>query len=128
MTKERTRLERLFLRLEARFPRFAMVIYVLRQPWAMLIRIPLGILLCLGGIASFLPILGIWMLPLGLLLLAIDLPFLQRPMNGIILRGERQWDLWRRSRRDRKSGQNTSDSKQKAQQDPHLSDKREDYR
>ena len=128
MTKERTRLERLFLRLEARFPRFAMVIYVLRQPWAMLIRIPLGIVLCLGGIASFLPILGIWMLPLGLLLLAIDLPFLQRPMNGIILRGERQWDLWRRSRRDRKSGQNTSDGKQKAQQDPRLSDKRQDYR
>lgn len=128
MTKERTRLERLFLRLEARFPRFAMIIYVLRQPWAMLIRIPLGILLCLGGIASFLPILGVWMLPLGLLLLAIDLPFLQRPMNGIILRGERQWHLWRRSRRDRKSAQNASDDKQKAQPASRLSDNRNDYR
>lgn len=103
MDKERSRLERLFLRIETRFPRFAMVIYVLRQPWAMLIRIPLGILLVIGGILSFLPILGIWMLPLGLLLLAIDLPVLQRPMNGLILRGERQFKNWRRSRRDKKA-------------------------
>lgn len=103
MTKERTRLERLFLRLEARFPRFGMMIYILRQPWAMLIRIPLGIILVVGGVLSFLPILGIWMLPLGLLLLAIDLPFLQRPMNEVVLRGERQWKVWRRSRRDRKA-------------------------
>ncbi|AEQ52240.1 hypothetical protein [Pelagibacterium halotolerans] len=128
MTKERTRLERLFLRLEARFPRFSMVIYILRQPWAMLIRIPLGILFCIGGLLAFLPILGVWMLPLGLLLLAIDLPFLQRPMNGIILRGERQWHLWRRSRRDRKSEQETSEKRQKAQPSPRLSDNRDDYR
>ncbi len=101
MNKERSRLERLFLRLEARFPRFAMVIFVLRQPWAMLIRIPLGIVLVIGGVLSFLPILGIWMLPLGLLLLAIDLPFLQRPMSATVLRGERQWKIWRRNRRDR---------------------------
>ncbi|WP_196257976.1 hypothetical protein [Pelagibacterium limicola] len=102
MDKERSRLERMFLRLEERFPRFAMVLYVLRQPWAMLIRIPLGILLVIGGLLAFLPILGIWMLPLGLLLLAIDLPFLQRPMSATLLRGERQWKLWRRSRRDKR--------------------------
>lgn len=80
-----------------------MVIYIMRQPWAMLIRIPLGILLCIGGLLAFLPILGLWMLPLGLLLLSIDLPFLQRPMNGLILRGERQFNLWRRNRRDKKA-------------------------
>ena len=91
MTKERTRLERLFLRLEARFPRFGMMIYVLRQPWAMLVRIPLGILLVVGGFFAFLPVLG------------IDLPFLQRPMNSTVLRGERQWKLWRRNRRDRRA-------------------------
>ncbi|GGA44759.1 hypothetical protein [Pelagibacterium lentulum] len=104
MTKERSRLERLFLRLEARFPRFALMIYLLRRPWAMLIRIPLGILLCVGGLLAILPFFGIWMLPFGLLLLSIDLPFLQRPMNATMLRGERQWKLWRRSRRDRKAG------------------------
>lgn len=104
MNKERSRLERLFLRLEARFPRFAMFLYVLRQPWAMVIRVPLGILLVIGGLLAFLPVLGIWMLPLGLLLLAIDLPFLQRPMNATVLRGERQWKIWRRARRDREAG------------------------
>lgn len=104
MNKERTRLERLFLRVEARFPRFAMILYVLRQPWAMVIRIPLGILLVVGGLLAFLPILGVWMLPLGLLLLAIDLPLLQRPMSGLILRGERQFKNWRRARRDKKAG------------------------
>lgn len=103
MSKESSRLERLFLRLEARFPRFAMIIYVLRQPWAMVIRIPLGIILVIGGLLSFLPILGLWMLPLGLLLLAVDLPFLQRPMSSTLLRGERQFKLWRRSRRDKKA-------------------------
>jgi hypothetical protein len=102
MDKERTRLERLFLRLEARFPRFAVALYILRRPWAMLIRIPLGILLVIGGLLAFLPILGIWMLPLGLLILAIDLPVLQRPMNSTVLRGERQFKLWRRARRDKK--------------------------
>lgn len=113
MTKERTRLERLFMRLEARFPRFAMIIYVLRQPHAMIVRIPLGILLVIGGLLSFLPVLGLWMLPLGLLLLAVDLPFLQRPMNGLLLRGERQFKLFMRARRKRR---------QKAQGDSQTSE------
>lgn len=80
-----------------------MILYVLRQPWAMVIRVPLGILLVVGGILSFLPVLGLWMLPLGLLLLAIDLPILQRPMSGLVLRGERQFKTWRRKRRDKKA-------------------------
>jgi hypothetical protein len=66
------------------------------------VRIPLGILLVLGGIFSFLPVLGLWMLPLGLLLLALDLIFLQSPVNSAILRGGRWWTTWRRKRRDRK--------------------------
>lgn len=81
-----------------------MIIYVLRRPWAMLIRIPLGILFCIGGLLAFLPVLGMWMLPLGLLLLAIDLPVLQRPMSGLVLRGERQFKNWQRARRDKKAG------------------------
>lgn len=83
-----------------RFPRLAATVYALRQPRARLIRIPLGILLVIGGIFSFLPVLGIWMLPLGLLLLAVDLPFLQRPLNSTVISGQRRWSLWRRARRD----------------------------
>jgi hypothetical protein len=38
------------------------------------------LLLIVGGVVGFLPVLGFWMIPLGLLLLAQDVPFLQRPI------------------------------------------------
>lgn len=43
-----------------------------------LLRMGLGFLFILGGIFSFLPILGIWMLPLGLFILSIDIPPVRR--------------------------------------------------
>jgi len=97
--KQRWRLNRQFDKLERKVPPAAGVLAFLRKPGARLIRIPLGILLILGGILSFLPVLGIWMLPLGLLLLAIDLPFLQPVVNWAIVCGQRRWTTWRRSRR-----------------------------
>jgi len=42
--------------------------------------VPLAVALVVGGLASFLPVLGICMLPLGLALLAIDMPFLRGPL------------------------------------------------
>ena len=98
--KSRARLDRQFDRIERRVPNFAarMLAWV-RRPQARLIRIPLGLLLILGGIFSFLPVLGIWMFPLGLLLLALDFVFLQGPINSAIVRGSRKWTTWRRSRR-----------------------------
>ncbi|ODT81048.1 MAG: hypothetical protein ABS76_13190 [Pelagibacterium sp. SCN 64-44] len=101
--KSRERLNRQFDRLQQRIPDAgARLLARLRRPEARLIRIPLGILLVLGGIFSFLPVLGLWMLPLGLLLLALDLVFLQGPVNNAIVRGTRRWSVWRRARRDRK--------------------------
>ena len=38
----------------------------------------LGAALIVGGILGFLPILGFWMLPLGLMVLSIDLPYLRK--------------------------------------------------
>lgn len=106
MSKSLHRLNRLFDRLERRIPAtFGRWLAGLRRPQARWVRIPLGILLVLGGIFSFLPVLGIWMLPLGLLLLAIDLIFLQGPVNLVVLRGSRMWTLWQRRRRDRKRDQ-----------------------
>lgn len=99
MNKNQSRLDRLFRRIELRFPRLGYWVFRLRQPRARLIRVPLGILLVIGGIFSFLPVLGLWMLPLGLLLLAIDLPFLQGPVNSTVITSERRWTTWRRSRR-----------------------------
>jgi len=43
-------------------------------------RVPLAIGLMFGGMFGFLPVLGFWVLPLGLALLAMDLPFLRRPL------------------------------------------------
>ena len=35
----------------------------------------IGLLFVVGGLFGFLPILGFWMIPLGLALIALDLPF-----------------------------------------------------
>jgi hypothetical protein len=104
MSKSADRLNRLFERLERRIPNFAARwLARVRRPEARWVRIPLGIVLIFGGIFSFLPVLGIWMLPLGLLLLAVDIIFLQGPVNSAILRGSRRWTSWQRSRRDNKN-------------------------
>jgi hypothetical protein len=41
-------------------------------------RITIGIVLTLGGFVGFLPILGFWMVPMGLAVLAIDIPAVRR--------------------------------------------------
>ncbi|HEY4200538.1 MAG TPA: hypothetical protein VGM83_08245 [Devosiaceae bacterium] len=97
MSKARDRIYRQFDQLEGFLPNWASrMVAWLRRPTAMLIRVPLGILLVLGGIFSILPVLGIWMLPLGLLLLAIDVPLLQGPVGKTIVWGKRKWTLWKR--------------------------------
>ena len=63
----------------------------LREPGSGWVRIPLALLLVVGGIFSFLPILGLWMLPLGLLLIAQDVPCLQLPRANALGWIERKW-------------------------------------
>jgi hypothetical protein len=63
----------------------------LRKPSSRLVRFPLAILLLIGGIFSFLPILGLWMLPLGLILIAQDIPPLQKPVAQLLGWLERKW-------------------------------------
>jgi hypothetical protein len=50
------------------------------------------LLLVVGGFFSFLPVLGLWMLPLGLLLVAQDVPALQKPMSRMLGWIERKWE------------------------------------
>jgi hypothetical protein len=45
------------------------------------LRIGVGVLLVLGGCVGFLPVLGFWMIPAGLVVLAIDIPWLQGPVK-----------------------------------------------
>ena len=97
------RINRQFDRIQRRFPATKRLLEWLRSPRSMIFRVPLSIVLILGGIFSFLPILGIWMLPLGLLLLALDLAFLRTPIAGAILRTMRKWQTWRRERKRQKT-------------------------
>lgn len=100
--KKNRRLDRRFDKLEQALPNaMSGQLNWLRRPHARWVRIPLGLLLILGGVFSFLPVLGVWMLPLGLLLLAIDLPFLKGPVSRFMVWAERRWRLWQRRRRNR---------------------------
>jgi hypothetical protein len=50
----------------------------LRRPAARWVRIPAALLLMIGGCLFILPFFGLWMLPLGLVLLAEDIGPLRR--------------------------------------------------
>ncbi len=43
-----------------------------------ILRVALGVALCIGGLLGFLPILGFWMIPLGLVVLSVDMPMVRR--------------------------------------------------
>jgi hypothetical protein len=57
------------------------------------VRIGIGILLVAFGLLGFLPMLGFWMIPLGLLVLSVDLPIVRRWRRQLTV-----W--WHRRRRD----------------------------
>ena len=46
------------------------------------LRLALGILLIIGGIFGFLPILGFWMIPLGVAVAALDVVPAWRRLTG----------------------------------------------
>ncbi len=61
----------------------------------------MGLALVIGGILGFLPILGFWMIPIGLLVLSFDLPFIRRGRRrATVSLGrpiKRRWpNLWHR--------------------------------
>ena len=98
--QSRAELERHFARIEGMLPaRSGRWVGWLRQPSSRFVRIPLAALLVVGGVFSFLPILGLWMLPLGLLLFAQDIPVLQTPLARSLGWIERKWIERQRARR-----------------------------
>jgi hypothetical protein len=66
----------------------------LRGPAARWVRLPLGVLFILGGLLFILPFLGLWMLPVGLLLLAEDVPALRRLRTRVLDWIERRRPHW----------------------------------
>jgi hypothetical protein len=59
--------------------RRANVVAVRKMP--PLTRTIAGIPFIIGGFFGFLPILGFWMVPVGMILIATDIPPLRRPMQ-----------------------------------------------
>jgi purine-cytosine permease-like protein len=50
----------------------------LHLPQSKLVRVGLGVSLVGLGFLGFLPVLGFWMVPLGLIILSVDLPVVRR--------------------------------------------------
>ena len=96
MSKTRLRLDRQFDVMVRRFPALTGFIGFLRADGTRIFRIPLGLLLMVGGVFSFLPVLGIWMLPLGLMVLAVDIPFLRGPVARFMIKLRRWSGRWLR--------------------------------
>ncbi|GAB4237443.1 MAG: hypothetical protein Kow0032_23270 [Methyloligellaceae bacterium] len=69
----------------------------LTLPRSRIARIIIGILLIIGGLLGFLPVVGFWMIPLGLMVLSADLPLLRRLRRRV----QRAWGRWRRRREER---------------------------
>lgn len=55
------------------------------QPESRWKRVPLGILCIIASFFWFLPVVGIEFFPIGLLLIAQDVPFLRRPAAKLLL-------------------------------------------
>ena len=85
------RLDKLVRRLP---PRMGDTVAYLLKPSSRWVRIPSGALLIVGGVLSFLPVLGVWMLPLGLALLAEDVPALRASRSKVLDWVERKKPHW----------------------------------
>ena len=72
------------------------IIAWLRRPGTHWMRVPTAAVLIGGGALGFLPILGFWMLPIGIFLLAEDIPMLRRPTMRALGAVQRWWDERRR--------------------------------
>ena len=68
----------------------------LRAPSRFWLRLIAGILLIVGGFLAILPIFGSWMLPLGLALIADDVPWLKVRLEQAARWIERMWRKVRR--------------------------------
>jgi|SRR6185437_7467621 hypothetical protein len=72
----------------------------LRRPSSRWLRIPAGLLLIGGSLLAILPLFGLWMLPLGLVLLSEDVPALRRLRRRVLDWLERRRPDWFCPQRD----------------------------
>ncbi len=68
-------------------------------PRSRLARIGLGIACVLLGFVGFLPVIGFWMVPLGLAILSIDIPVVRRLRRRLEVWVLRRWAIFKAERR-----------------------------
>jgi 4-alpha-glucanotransferase len=73
-------------------------VHWLRKPESRWIRLVAGVLFVILGCVGFLPVLGFWMVPLGFILLAQDIPILRRPTLAAITWVDKKVTDWRNRR------------------------------
>lgn len=98
MTRDTRRLRRQFKELVRLAPPARALVDRLCDRTPRIVRLPIAGLLVLGGAMSFLPVLGIWMLPLGLMLLALDIPWLGPRVSAAAILIRRRVSVWWRTR------------------------------
>jgi len=64
-------------------------------PASRILRVTIGVLLVIFGLFGFLPVLGFWMIPVGLLVLSVDIPMVRR--------WRRQLTVWWHRRKEEKA-------------------------
>ncbi len=85
-------LDKEFERFEPHLPkRMAAFVRWVRRPASRWVRLPVALMLVAGGLVGFLPVLGFWMIPLGLLLVAQDVPFLRPPLARLLRWAGDKW-------------------------------------
>ncbi len=95
MANEERRLHRQFAAIARGIPPSRRVIDALLYGRLRLLRVPVATLLILGSFLAILPVFGLWMLPVGLMLLAVDVPFLRPYTSNAIIRVRRRLRRWR---------------------------------
>ena len=102
-TKRNDALEKAYAKLEKLLPdKPAHALHWLHKPTSKYVRMPLGVFCVVASFFAFLPLIGIEFLPIGLLLIAQDVPFLRKPVGKAVLplldwagRMQKKWKSWR---------------------------------
>lgn len=100
--KNRLRLTRQLSAISQQVPVLGSVLRGLLKRNRWMIRLPIALVLIAGSALAILPVFGLWMLPVGLSLLAVDLPLLRPVIVRSVIVGRRWLSLtlrrWRPKR------------------------------
>ena len=105
-------LNQAFMRLEKMLPQpLSRALHWLHGPGPRLVRLSLGILFIIASFFWFLPVVGLEFLPIGLLLIAQDVPILRKPVGKLMMRlldGVDRIIRWWKNRRARREARQHS--------------------